>query len=536
MRENNRRGDSVNRPIFGTTVIKYNLTPGDPPGRPYVKIMNKSINKNIWRTVPFSEIADINPRMGKTTLADDELFSFVPMASVGASDGSIDVSAKRPYIEVKKGFTPFQSGDVLFAKITPCMENGKMAVVPHLENQHGFGSTEFHVIRPKDGNDPKYVYYYVSGQGFRKEAAHHMTGAVGQKRVPTDFIKQSLIPLPPTIEDQKRIVAEIEKQFSRLDEAVASLKRIQANLKRYKAAVLKAAVEGKLTEEWRRRGEAVPRPLSPEVPSPNAIQQRATHRIAPTETGADLLKRILAERRAKWEAEELAKMKAKGIKPKDDSWKKKYKEPAGPDTANLPELPEGWVWATLPQLGELNRGKSKHRPRNAPHLYGGSYPFVQTGDIRAANRILKSYSQTYSEAGLEQSRLWPTGTLCITIAANIADTAILGIDACFPDSVVGFLVEQNHCETGFVEYFIRTAKENIERYAPATAQKNINLEILAEIAVALPPLKEQRTILEEIDRRLSVTEELEATIETNLKRAERLRQTILQQAFSGGLL
>lgn len=444
-------------------------------------------------------------------LPEEELFAFVPMAAVGAADGSIVVTAKRPFAEVKKGFTPFQSGDVLFAKITPCMENGKMAVVPYLENNYGFGSTEFHVIRPKDGIDPKFVYYHVSAQSFRKEAAHHMTGAVGQKRVPTDFLKQSTIVIPPTIEDQKRIVAEIEKQFSRLDEAVIAMKRIQANLKRYKAAVLKAAVEGKLTEQWRKEHPAV-------------------------EPADKLLKRILVERRAKWEAEELAKMKAKRIKPKDDSWKKKYKEPAGPDTANLPELPEGWVWVTLPQLGELNRGKSKHRPRNASHLYGGPYPFVQTGDIRAANRILKSYSQTYSEAGLEQSRLWPTGTLCITIAANIADTAILGIDACFPDSVVGFLVEQNHCETGFVEYFIRTAKENIERYAPATAQKNINLEILAEIAVALPPLKEQKAILEETDRRLSVTEELETTIETNLKRAERLRQTILQRAFVGGVV
>lgn len=331
-------------------------------------------------------------------------------------------------------------------------------------------------------------------------------GGAGLAHITKGKFEASEIPKPP-VKVQQEIVGEIDKQFSRLDESVTSLKRIQANLKRYKAAVLKAAVEGKLTELWRKE--------HPDV-----------------EPADQLLKRILAERRAKWEADELAKMKAKGMKPKDDSWKKKYKEPVGPDAANLPELPEGWVWATLPQLGELNRGKSKHRPRNAPHLYGGPYPFIQTGDIRAANRILKSFSQTYSKAGLEQSRLWPAGTLCITIAANIADTAILGIEACFPDSVVGFLVEENHCETGFVEYFIRTAKENIERYAPATAQKNINLEILTEIAVALPPLTEQRTILKEIDRRLSVTEELEATIETNLKRAERLRQTILQRAFN----
>jgi type I restriction enzyme S subunit len=348
----------------------------------------------------------------------------------------------------------------------------------------------------------KMLYYYLN------DASKWYISGSGQPFITLKTARETVVPVPPP-NVQKQIVAEIEKQFSRLDEAVTELKRIQANLKRYKAAVLKAAVEGKLTEQWRKE--------HPDV-----------------EPADQLLKRILAERRAKWEAEELAKMKAKAIKPKDDSWKKKYKEPAGPDTANLPELPEGWGWATLQQIGELNRGKSKHRPRNAPHLYGGPYPFVQTGDIRAANRMLKSYIQTYSEAGLEQSKIWPAGTLCITIAANIADTAILGIDACFPDSVVGFLAEQNHCETEFVEYFIRTAKENIERYAPATAQKNINLEILAEIAVVLPPLKEQQAILEEIDRRLSVTEELEATIETSLKRTERLRQTILQRAFAGG--
>jgi type I restriction enzyme S subunit len=124
------------------------------------------------------------------------------MAAVGAADGTIDVTAKRPFADVKKGFTPFQSGDLLFAKITPCMENGKMAVVPQLENQYGFGSTEFHVIRPKAGIDAKYLYYFVSRQDYRKEAAHHMTGAVGQKRVPTDFLKQSIIPIPSEVSCQ----------------------------------------------------------------------------------------------------------------------------------------------------------------------------------------------------------------------------------------------------------------------------------------------------------------------------------------------
>lgn len=143
---------------------------------------------------------------------------------------------------------------------------------------------------------------------------------------------------------------------------------------------------------------------------------------------------------------------------------------------------------------------------------------------------------TYSEEGLKQSRLWPAGTLCITIAANIADTAILGFDACFPDSMVGFLPAQGHCNINLIEFYFRTAKEDLERYAPATAQKNINLAILSDLAIPFPPLAEQDALADEIDRRLSVADEVEKTVTTELKRAEQLRQSILKQAFSGKLV
>jgi len=315
---------------------------------------------------------------------------------------------------------------------------------------------------------------------------------VAVQNISAKQIESFPIPIAPPGQ-QKRIVAEIEKQFSRLDEAVANLKRVKANLKRYKAAVLKAAVEGKLTEEWRKQ--------HPDV-----------------EPADKLLERILAERREKWQG------------------RGKYKEPVAPNTTNLAELPEGWVWVTLPQLGEINRGKSKHRPRNDSKLFGGDYPFVQTGDVRHAVGEIKSYKQTYSEAGLAQSRLWPKGTLCITIAANIADTALLGFDACFPDSVVGFLPETEHTNIRFVEYFIRTAKENLERFAPATAQKNINLQILKAVAVPFPPEREQNTIVFEIESRLSVVEKIESTLNLEVARSDRLRQSILKKAFSGKLV
>ena len=191
------------------------------------------------RVVPLSEAVAVNPKIDRTQLADDTEVSFVPMAAVGASDGSIDASTVRPYAEVKKGYTHFRESDVLFAKVTPCMENGKMAVARNLKNGMGFGSTEFHVLRPREGVDPDYVYHFVSSQTFRKEAARHMSGAVGLRRVPSAFLEGAEIPLPE-LDVQREIVAELEKQFSRLDEAVANLQRVKANLKRYERATIQS--------------------------------------------------------------------------------------------------------------------------------------------------------------------------------------------------------------------------------------------------------------------------------------------------------
>ena len=342
-----------------------------------------------------------------------------------------------------------------------------------------------------------------------------MTGAVGQKRVSTTYLKEAKIPVAP-LDQQKRIVAEIEKQFSRLDEAVANLKRVKANLKRYKAAVLKAAVEGRLVEtEVELARKKLPLPLPPsgrQNPHGEGGGEGASY-----ETGAQLLQRILETRRSQW--------KGKG----------KYKEPAAPDTTDLPELPEGWVWTNMPKLGELNRGKSKHRPRD-DKLYEGLYPFIQTGDVRKSEGSITEFSQTYSDFGLKQSRLWPAGTLCITIAANIAETGALKFAACFPDSVVGFLVEDGATTTQYVEYFIRTARDKLERSAPATAQKNINLEVLEAVAVPLPPLAEQHRLVAEVDRRLSLIRKTENQVNANLQRAQVLRQSVLSKAFAGPLI
>lgn len=142
------------------------------------------------------------------------------------------------------------------------------------------------------------------------------------------------------------------------------------------------------------------------------------------------------------------------------------------------------------ELGTLDRGRSRHRPRDAAHLYGGNMPFIQTGDVAQAGGVINFHTQSYSEAGVYQSRVWPKGTLCITIAANIANTGVLGFDACFPDSVVGFLPGPR-VRTEYIQEWLGFLRPTLEAQAPRAAQKNINLEILRNLKVPVPPIAEQ---------------------------------------------
>lgn len=200
-------------------------------------------------------------------------------------------------------------------------------------------------------------------------------------------------------------------------------------------------------------------------------------------------------------------------------------------------LPKGWRRTDLVNVAEIQRGRSKHRPRNDKSLYGGVYPFVQTGDIRdAAGGYIKNHTQTYNETGLQQSRLWKKGTLCITIAANIGDTAILDFDACFPDSIVGIVPLKDVVLNKFVNYFFVSYKQRLEELAPATAQKNINVAILEKISIPIPSLTEQQRIVEILEEKLSVCDQMEQTIIQSLQQAESLRQSILKQAFEGKLV
>lgn len=176
-----------------------------------------------------------------------------------------------------------------------------------------------------------------------------------------------------------------------------------------------------------------------------------------------------------------------------------------------------WNVCRIDDLGTVNRGKSKHRPRNDSILFGGDYPFIQTGDVKKANLYISEYDTTYSEDGLAQSKLWDKGTLCITIAANIAESAILGIDACFPDSVVGFIPHKGKADLKFVKYLLDEFKVYMQQISKGTTQDNLSLDKLRRVKFNVPDYETQVKIADI----LSTYDDL---IENNNKRIKLLEQ------------
>ena len=190
-------------------------------------------------------------------------------------------------------------------------------------------------------------------------------------------------------------------------------------------------------------------------------------------------------------------------------------------------LPSRWKTFKLDKLGSVSRGRSRHRPRNDSSLYGGEYPFFQTGDVKAANLYLSEYSQTYNEIGLAQSKQWEAGTLCITIAANIAETAILGIRGCFPDSVIGYICDPVKADTRFIKYYIDLIKRDMQQVSHGTTQDNLSLDKLLHFNFVVPNVNEQRKIA-------GILSAYDDLIENNLRRIkilEEMAQNLYREWF-----
>jgi type I restriction enzyme, S subunit len=196
----------------------------------------------------------------------------------------------------------------------------------------------------------------------------------------------------------------------------------------------------------------------------------------------------------------------------------------------------GWPRKTLREVSiDFGRGKSKHRPRNDPKLHGGPYPFIQTGDVRGAKHLITDFTQTYSEEGLAQSKLWPRGTLCITIAANIAETGVIDFEACFPDSIVGVVVDENQTSSKYLEYMLHTVKADLKAKGKGSAQDNINLATFENERFPFPELYSQAHIVGLLDDLSAEVEHIEGLYDRKLTALEELKKSLLRQAFDGRL-
>ncbi len=469
-----------------------------------------------WAIAPIAAIAEIGPKFDADGLYDDQAVHFVPMAAAKEDFGGIDVSQLRPLREVRKGYTAFAQGDVLFAKITPCMENGKGGLVPHLPNRHAFGSTEFHVLRPRAPVAAKWLAHYLSQPDFRKTARHNMTGTAGQLRVPTKWLATVDVPVPPLAE-QARIVVKLEELLSDLDAGVAELKAAQRKLQQYRQSLLKAAVEGTLTAAWREQNP-------------------------PQEGGAELLARILVERRAHWEAKQLARFAEQGKAP-PNGWQAKYPEPVAPDISELPELPGGWVWASLDMLGEIVSGVAKGTKRDeqvpvreVPYLrvanvQRGYLDLSEVKTILATERdieelTLKSGDALFNEGG-DRDKLGRGWVWRDQVANCIHQNHVFRMRPYLSETLPEFI--SHHGNTFGKTWFQKAGKQT-------TNLASINMSMLRSFPVPVASATEQLEILAQLERHFEVLNAQENSVERGLKQSTAQRQNILRAAFAGQLV
>lgn len=462
--------------------------------------MSKSLPRN-WTLGTISDIAEVNPPASTVAAGDRELVTFLPMAAVEELSGKIDVSTARPFIEVKKNFTRFREDDVLFAKITPSMENGKVAVARGLRSGIGCGTTEFHVIRPAPEVAPDYLRLFLVQARYRQEAKRNMQGAVGQQRVPPDFVRESPVPVAPA-KEQQRIVSKIDELFSRIEEGEQALKRVEKLVERYRQSVLKAAVTGELTRDWRE------------------ARKRAGE---PVESGEALLARVLKARREAWEASELAKLKAKGKVPSDDRWKQKYVEPAVPETTGLPELPEGWVWANLDCVTEcLDYARIPVSARERATRPGAIPYYGANGQVGTIDRHLFDES----------------------LVLVVEDETFTGRTKPFSYKIEGKTWVNNHAHvlrpTSALDVdFLNTSLMHypfIPLTTGTTARRKLTQKALMSAVIAIPCKDEQAEITSIVRCSLSGIERVQADAVRAPLQGAALRQSILKVAFCGQLV
>lgn len=458
-----------------------------------------------WMWTTLGDACIVNPSLSRPeSFTEDTPVSFVPMAAVDDVTGAIVAAEPRPIGKVWQGYKRFAEGDVIFARITPCMENGKAAIATGLTNGIGLGSTEFHVLRPTEAVSAEWVYYFVRQQSFRNDAVREMTGTAGQLRVPRTFMEGSPIPLAP-LPEQRRIVAKIEALFRESRRAREALDRVSTLIGRFRQSVLAAAFRGDLTE-----------------------------RDPGDEPASALLARIQSERRRRWEED----LRVQG----KDPCRQKYDEPALPDTSDLPELPERWVWVRYEALIHFitsgSRGWAKY--------YADSGPlFLRVGNLNY-DSIHLDLSEVVSVnppngAEKERTRVQPDDILIAITGNTIGKVALVPCD--FSEAYINQHIALTRLVTGlglnFIAYYL-AAREGGQKQILDTqygmTKPGLSLTDVRNLCIPLAPLAEQQRIVARIEALFAQADAVEAAVAAARQRLDRLDQATLARAFRGELV
>lgn len=444
--------------------------------------------------VPLSQACDINPAKPKLVgFADDTPILFVPMAAVDEVAGRVTDVQTRNLGEVRKrSYRSFQPRDVIFAKITPCMENGKSAVVPDIPSGIGFGSTEFHVLRPKPGVEPRYIWHFVRQEAFRRQAREAMTGTVGQERVPPTFLADAHIPLPSE-EEQCQIAELLDSALESCRSADSHIEAAHKAIGRFRHAVLSAASSGQLTAEWRDVNSSISQKLLNELESASVTGK---HPIAK------------------------------------------------PDLTLLNNMPEGWSAVTLDLLiDHIEAGKSFN-------ALGRPATDDEWGVVRVSamswGRFLEDENKAIpSGQSMNPNYEIKSGDLLISRAntVELVGASVL-VDETRPHLLLSDkslrLVTRNGINRRWLNLILGSpmVREQLSSLATGTSDSMRNLsqpKILAT-TIALPSTEEQEELARMVGQLFLVADRLLHRVETASKRLERSSQAVLARAFRGELV
>jgi type I restriction enzyme S subunit len=446
-----------------------------------------------WETVTLGEVCQINPGKPKAdALPADAPVSFVPMSAVDEITGAIAAPEVREYMKVRGSYTAFQDRDVLFAKITPCMENGKAAIARDLVNGLGFGSSEFHVLRSNDKVLPEFVYQLIRQKSFRAEARDNMTGSVGQARVPTEWLKNFEFELPP-IEIQREIVLLVSHVQKQMESTSDRLATIPALLKKFRQSVLAAACSGQLTADWREENRQY---------SSNGL---------------------ILDLKSKWSSSRERQLAAAITQ----------------DVTELPGLPDTWEYLECRKLTDPSRSLTYGVIKLGEQDDDG-VPCLRSSDVRRLH-INESKVKKISreiERGFKRTSLIG-GEVVVTVRGTLGGVAVV------PLHMRGFNVSRevavipiaDPINPSFVALAIASEPQSkwLVEVAKGVAYTGINIEDLCRLPIPVPPIEEQAEIVRRVESLFALADSIESRLAEATAQVERTTQAILAKAFRGEL-